>query len=61
MVPGRTVRPLGGSATATVMGPLYSFRTTVTGTAAVPPLGILTCDSFGLRLKVGTIGRTMIR
>ena len=61
IVPGRTVSPAGGSATVTVIGPLYPLRRTVTPTLAVPPRGTLTCDSFARSSKSGRSGSTTIR
>ena len=61
IVAGRTVRPFGGSITVMVMGPVYSFRTTVMGIATVPPLGMLTWGSFGFRTNLGTMGVTRMR
>ena len=47
IVPGRTVRPAGGIGDAQGDRPVVPLRTTVTPTAAVPPLGMLTWARSG--------------
>ena len=46
-IPGRIVRPGGGLATVSLIGPLNPCLVTVTATVAVPPLGMLSWSSTG--------------